>query len=45
MKGKIAAFYGTTMVDAASELGITRSTLYRRMERFGLKPGRVVRRD
>ena len=29
----------------AAELGITRSTLYRRMERYGLRPGRVLRRD
>lgn len=33
-----------TMAAAAAELGITRSTLYRRMERFGLKPRRVVDR-
>jgi transcriptional regulator of acetoin/glycerol metabolism len=31
-----------TMAAAAAELGITRSTLYRRMERFGLRPRRVV---
>jgi transcriptional regulator of acetoin/glycerol metabolism len=30
------------MAAAAAELGITRSTLYRRMERFGLRPRRVV---
>ncbi len=34
-----------TMADAAARLGVTRSTLYRRMERFGLKPKRVVERD
>ncbi len=34
-----------TMADVAARLGITRSTLYRRMERFGLKPKRVVERE
>lgn len=34
-----------TMADAAAELGVTRSTLYRRMERFGLRPKRVVDRE
>lgn len=33
-----------TMADAAAALGITRSTLYRRMARYGLKPKRVVDR-
>jgi transcriptional regulator of acetoin/glycerol metabolism len=33
-----------TMAAAAAELGITRSTLYRRMERFGLQPRRVIGR-
>ena len=32
-----------TMRDAARLLGITRSTLYRRLEALGLKPGRGVR--
>ena len=31
--------------EAASKLRITRSTLYRRMERYGLKPRRVVGRQ
>jgi len=34
-----------TMAEAAAKLNITRSTLYRRMERFGLKPKRVVGRQ
>jgi transcriptional regulator of acetoin/glycerol metabolism len=34
-----------TMAAAAARLGVTRSTLYRRMERFGLKPRRVLDRD
>jgi transcriptional regulator of acetoin/glycerol metabolism len=32
-----------TVRDAAASLGITRSTLYRRLERLGLTPGRAVR--
>lgn len=32
-----------TMAEAAARLGITRSTLYCRMERFGLKPERILR--
>jgi transcriptional regulator of acetoin/glycerol metabolism len=31
------------MADAATALGITRSTLYRRLARYGLLPGRAVR--
>lgn len=34
-----------TMAEAAARLGITRSTLYRRMARFGLKPKRVLGRE
>ena len=34
-----------TMADAAAKLGITRSTIYRRMARFGLRPRRVLGRD
>lgn len=32
-----------TMAQAAAALGITRSTLYRRLQRYGLTPGRSVR--
>ncbi len=34
-----------TMAAAAASLGITRSTLYRRLERFGLQPKRVFGAD
>jgi sigma-54 dependent transcriptional regulator, acetoin dehydrogenase operon transcriptional activator AcoR len=34
----------TSMQEAAARLGVTRSTLYRRLERYGLRPGRTVRR-
>jgi sigma-54 dependent transcriptional regulator, acetoin dehydrogenase operon transcriptional activator AcoR len=33
-----------SMGDAARILGMARSTLYRKMERYGLRPGRVVNR-
>jgi sigma-54 dependent transcriptional regulator, acetoin dehydrogenase operon transcriptional activator AcoR len=39
-----AVNHSRTMAAAAAELGIARSTLYRRMERFGLKPKRVLDR-
>jgi sigma-54 dependent transcriptional regulator, acetoin dehydrogenase operon transcriptional activator AcoR len=32
-----------TMAEAAATLGVTRSTLYRQLERFGLRPSRGVR--
>jgi transcriptional regulator with PAS, ATPase and Fis domain len=32
-----------TMAEAAKRLGVTRSTLYRQLERLGLRPGRGVR--
>jgi len=34
----------STMQEAAARLGVTRSTLYRRLQRYGLRPGRTVRR-
>ncbi len=34
-----------TMAQAAAALGITRSTLYRRLQRYGLTPGRSVRAE
>jgi transcriptional regulator of acetoin/glycerol metabolism len=34
-----------SMADAAAGLGITRSTLYRRLARYGLHPRRVVHAD
>jgi sigma-54 dependent transcriptional regulator, acetoin dehydrogenase operon transcriptional activator AcoR len=34
----------SSMQEAAARLGITRSTLYRRLERYGLRPSRTVRR-
>lgn len=33
------------MVQAAALLGITRSTLYRHLKRYGLEPRRTVRRE
>jgi sigma-54 dependent transcriptional regulator, acetoin dehydrogenase operon transcriptional activator AcoR len=32
-----------SMQHAAARLGVTRSTLYRRLERYGLRPGRTLR--
>jgi transcriptional regulator of acetoin/glycerol metabolism len=32
-----------TMAEAARTLGVNRSTLYRQLERFGLRPSRGVR--
>jgi DNA-binding NtrC family response regulator len=32
-----------TMAEAAARLGVTRSTLYRRLERYGLQPKRIFR--
>jgi transcriptional regulator with PAS, ATPase and Fis domain len=34
-----------TRAEAAKRLGVTRSTLYRRMEKLGLRPERVLRED
>ncbi len=35
----------STMSEAARTLGITRSHLYRQLQRYGLKPGRHARED
>jgi transcriptional regulator with PAS, ATPase and Fis domain len=40
-----AVRHGGTMREAAALLGITRSTLYRQMQRYGLHPERILRGD